>query len=215
MLQRNPRALGHAKERFLGKRRLDSRAAKDEFGKIAQERGPARHDNPAVNDVGRELRRRLLEHVLHCLEHLAQFPPDGAHHFVGLDLRGARQSRDKVAAFDENGEFLLKRHRGANLNLNVLGHLVANRKIEGLFDVVGNGRVKAIARALDRGGRHDAAERDNRNVGRPPADVHHHVPRGFVNRNACADGRKNRLLHHISVLGAGLNHRLNHRAPLR
>ena len=51
--------------------------------------------------------------------------------------------------------------------------------------------------------RHDAAERDDRRLGRAAPDVDHHVADGLVDGQAGADGRRHGLLDQLGVGGAG------------
>ena len=71
-----------------------------------------------------------------------------------------------------------------------------------------------IARTFDRCGRHDAAERDDRDVGRAAANVYYHVPTRLVNGNARTDRREYRLFAHVCFFCTGLCCRLHDRAPL-
>src|SRR5205807_9349659 len=55
---------------------------------------------------------------------------------------------------------------------------------------------------------------NDRYVGRASANVHHHVANRFVNGNARADSRKNRLFDDVSIFCPSANGRFNDRTPL-
>ena len=64
--------------------------------------------------------------------------------------------------------------------------------------------VELVARNLDRGGLDDAAERDDRDVGRAAADVNDQIAVRPADVETRADGRRNRLLDEEHALRTGL-----------
>src|SRR3569832_2795895 len=109
--------LRHAVRRIFGEASFHAGAAKNELGDIAQKRTAARHRNAVVDDVGGELRRRLLEDILDCAHHRAKLFADGADDLIGPALARARESREMIATLHHHGEFFLDRHGGADLDL--------------------------------------------------------------------------------------------------
>src|SRR3990167_7445473 len=214
MLERDAAPFGHAIECVVGDRRLDPGAAQYQLGKVAQLRGAAGHGNAAVDDVGGQLGRRLLQDVADSFNYLAQFLAHRFVYVIGAYRGRARDPREKVAPAPRHHQLLLDRHRRAYADFDVLGGLLAYRQVVGLLYIVGDGVVKFVARALDRGRGDDAAERYPRHVGRAAADVHHHVPFGLLYRDARADGREHRLFDHVRIFGARADSGLDHRAPL-
>src|SRR3989344_1446761 len=214
MLERDAAPLSDTVERIVGDLRLDPRAAQHQLGKVAQLAGAPGHGNPAVNDVGGQLGRSLLQNVANGFDYLAQLLAHRLDYVVGAQLGRARQAGDKVAPAHRHHQLLLDRHRRAYADFDVLGGLLPYRQVVGLLYIVGDGVVKFVARALDRGRGDDAAGRYPRHVGRAAADVHHHVPFGLLYRDARADGREHRLFDHVRIFGARADSGLDHRAPL-
>src|SRR5207245_6241139 len=65
VLEREARALGDAIERVLGHVAGDAGNLREELVHVAQERAAAGEDHAFIDDVGRELRRSLLEDGIH------------------------------------------------------------------------------------------------------------------------------------------------------
>src|SRR3989344_716875 len=214
MFKRDARALDHAVNRIFRKSRLHAGPPVNELGEIAELGRAAGHDDSLVDDVRSELRRSLLQHIIHRLYHLAKLAADRLHDLVRLHFRGAGQACDEVAALDEHRELLLERHRRTDVYLYILGHLVADGEVEGLFDVVGDRGIDAVPRALHRSRRNDAAQSEDGDVGRAAADIDDHVSGRFLNGDACADGGEDGLLHDICVLRSRLDRRLDDCAAL-
>ena len=163
---------------------------------------PGKHD-PAVHDVrgkfGRGAVQRLLHRVDDRLERLLQRHPNllaGEHHRL-------RQPGDEVAAADLGLHLLCEREGGADLELDLLGRLLADHELVLALDVADDRLVELVAADADRLGHDDAAERDHGDLAGAAADVHDHVARGLADREAGADRGSHRLLDQIGVAGAG------------
>ena len=213
VFKRDASALGDAEERAVGDFRLYARAATDELGEVAQLRGAAGEDDALVNDVRRKFRRRILEHVFYRFYHLAKLPRRRRHKLIAFHRNRTRQTALRITAFDFHHQLLFKRQGRADGYFDVFRGLVANAKIEMLFGVIGDGVVEPITRAFHGVGRDDAAKRDDRDINRATADVNDHVPARLVNGDARADGREDRLFHHIRVARAGFQRGFHHGAP--
>src|SRR3989344_4896631 len=197
MFERFAGAFGDAVRRVFGDAGFYARATENELCKIAQLRGATRHRDAVVDDVGGKLRRRFLQDVFHRLNHRAEFFAYRAHDLIRTELHRARQSREVVAALYHHRELFFRGYRRADLDFYFLRHFVADAEVGRLLYVVRNGVVDGVARAFDRGGRDDAAERNDRDVGRAAADVYYHVALCLVNGNARADCREYRLFDHV------------------
>src|SRR3990167_9708882 len=214
VVKRDAGPFGDAVDCVVGDLRFDTRAAQYQLGKVAQEAAAACHGDARVDDIGRELGRRLLQNIADGFDYLAQLFAHRFDHVVGAQLAGAREPGDKVAAAHRHHQLLLHRHGRADVYFDVLGGLLSYRQVVRLFYIVGDGAVELVARAFDGGGSDDAAEADNRHVGRAAADVHHHVPLGLLYRDAGADSREHRLFDHVGVFGARADGGLHHSAAL-
>ena len=67
-----------------------------------QQRAAAGHDDALIHDVGDELRRRLLDRVLHGVDDLGDRRLDGLADLVGPDLDAARQTGQQVPAAERD-----------------------------------------------------------------------------------------------------------------
>ena len=74
-----------------------------------------------------------------------------------------------------------------------------------------NSRVYGVAAHLGRSPSHDPAQRYYRHFSGAAADVYDHIARGFVDGNARAQSRQNRLFDHVSRFGPGFERGLHHR----
>ena len=82
------------------------------------------------------------------------------------------------------------------------------------LDVLRDRLVHGVAGDAHRLAVDDAGERDDRDVGRPAADVHDHVAGGFGNRQPGADRRGHRLFDQVHLAGLGAIGAVLHRAAL-
>ena len=83
-----------------------------------------------------------------------------------------------------------------------------------LADIQRDRLVHLVAGRAHRLAVDDAGQRDHRDLGRPPADVHDQVAARLLDLQAGADGGGHRLFHEKDSAGAGLHRRLADRALL-
>ena len=110
---------------------------------------------------------------------------------------------DEVAAADLGLHLLLERVGRADLELDLLGRLLADQELVLLLDVVDDRLVELVAADADRLRDDDAAERDHRHLGGAAADVDDHVPGRLADRQPGADRGGHRLLDQVGLAGAG------------
>jgi len=91
----------------------------------------------------------------------------------------------------------------ADLELDLLGRLLADEELVLLLDVAHDRVVHLVAADAQRLRDDDPAERDHRDLGRAAPDVHDHVPRRLGDREPGADRGGHGLLDQIGLAGAG------------
>ena len=89
---------------------------------------------------------------------------------------GLRQAGEHVAAAHLRLHLLAHPVGGADLELDLLGGLLADQELVLLLDVVDDRLVHLVAADAEALRDDDAAERDHRDLGRAAADVDDHVP---------------------------------------
>src|SRR5438309_11158484 len=94
---------------------------------VREERAAAGEDDPAVHDVRRQLRRRLVERRLDRLEDLRHRLVERAAYLLGREDDRLRQAGEHVAAPDLRLHLLAKVERGADLELDLLGGLLTDQ----------------------------------------------------------------------------------------
>ncbi len=119
-------------------------------------------------------------------------------------------SRPRTSA----GQLLLEPERGADLELDLLRGLRPYEELVLLLDVVDDRLVHLVAADPHALGDDDAAERDDRDLGRAAADVDDHVPGRIGDRQPGADRGCHRLLDEIGLARARRERRLLDRALL-
>src|SRR5919109_3151494 len=214
LLERAPRA-----DRDAGQRRF--RAVRGHLRLVAQplvealeERAAAGEHDPAVHDVGGQLGRRAVERLLDRVDDLHERLLERRAHLLGREHDGLRQPGDEVAAADLGLHLLFQRVRGADLELDLLGGLLADQELVLLLDVVDDRLVELVAADADRLRDDDAAERDHGHLGGAAADIDDHVAGRLPHRQAGADRGGHRLLDQARLARAGRQARLLDRALL-
>src|SRR3989344_1118376 len=175
----------------------------------------SRHRDAVVDDVGRKFRRRLLQYVFNGAHHRTEFFADSTNDFIGPQFDRARKSRKMVATLHRHREFLFDGDRRADLNLYLLRHLVADAEVEGLFYVIRDGAVDAVAGAFDRGRCDDTTETNDRDVGRATTDVDNHMTLRLLDGDAGAYRGENWFLDHIRFPRAGFRRSFDDRSAFR
>ena len=84
---------------------------------------------------------------------------------------------------------LIQRRSGAKLNLDLLGRALADQQIIFALQIAHDGVVHLVAGDANGTRIDNAGKRNDRDIRRAAANIHHHVPGGFRNRQSCADGR--------------------------
>ena len=100
------------------------------------------------------------------------------------------------------------RPRGADLELDLLGGLLADQQLVLALDVVDDRLVHLVAADAEALGDDDPAERDHGDLGGAAADVDDHVPGRLGDREAGADRGGHRLLDQVGLPRAGGERRL-------
>ena len=103
---------------------------------------------------------------------------------------------------------------GADLELDLLGGLLADEQLVLLLDVADDRLVHLVAADAQALRDDDAAERDDRHLGRAAADVDDHVPGRLGDGQPGADRGGHRLLDQVRLARAGGQRRLLDRALL-
>jgi hypothetical protein len=103
---------------------------------------------------------------------------------------------------------------GADLELHVLGRLLADRDAVPLLDVGDDRLVEVVPADAHRLRDDDPAERDDGDLARAPANVHDHVSDGLVDREAGSDRRRDRLLDQVDTARSRRQGGLHDRALL-
>ena len=113
-----------------------------------------------------------------------------------------RQAGDHVAAADLGLDLLLHRVGRADLELDLLGRLLADQQLVLALDVVDDRLVELVAADADRLRDDDPAERDDRDLAGAAADVDDHRAGRLADRQAGADRRRHRLLDQVGLARA-------------
>src|SRR5690349_10314873 len=188
LLQRLARADGHGVER-VGRDHDRHAGLVVEAGlEAVEQRAAAGQGDALLHDVGGELRRGLVERDLHRVD-------DRRHrllHRLADLLRGGddrlREAGDEVAPADLCVQLLLEGPRRPERDLHLLRGAIADGEAVLLLDELHDRLVELIATDADGLAAHDAAERDDRDLGGATADVDDHVAGGLLHREARADG---------------------------
>src|SRR6266705_111152 len=80
----------------------------------------AGHHDPAVDDIGRELRRRDLQRAAHRVDDLLNWLLDGFANLAGVDAHDLRNAGDEVAPLHFHLALLADRGGGPDLSLGLL-----------------------------------------------------------------------------------------------
>ncbi len=133
---------------------------------------------------------------------------------LGLHRDRARQAGEQVATANLDVDLLEQRPRAADLELDLLGGALADQHVVDALHVADDRLVELVAGDADRLGAHDAAERDDRDLGRAATDVDDHRAGRLLDRQSRADRCRHRLLDEERLTRARLHRRLEHRALL-
>ena len=214
LLEASAGADRHAGQRALGEVNRHLGLVAQALVEAVQERAAAGEDDAAVHDVGRQLGRGLVERRLDRVDDLADRAVERAAHLFGAEDDGLRQAGEHVAAPHLRLDLLLEVEGAADLELDLLGGLLADQQLVLGLDVADDRLVHLVAADAEGLGDDDAAEADHGHFGRAAADVDDHVPGGLGDREARADRGGHRLLDQVGLARAGAECRLLDRALL-
>src|SRR6185312_5109162 len=208
LLQRAARADRDAGQRGLGEMRGHLRLLAQALVEALKQRAPAGQHDAAVHDVGGELRRRAVERLLDRVDDLAEGLLERLADLLAGQHDRLRQPRDHVAAADLGLQLLGHRARRADLELQLLGRLLADQQLVLFLGVVDDRLVHLVPADADRLRDDDPAERDHGDLGGAAADVDDHRAGRLAHRQPGADRRGHRLLDQVGGAGSGRQARL-------
>ena len=202
------------RQRIVGDRHRKTRLLAQALVEVLEQGTASGEDDAAIDDVGRELGRRLLERDADRF--------DDRRHRLGQRLADLlvgdhdrlRNAFDEIAALDLHGDLLVERERRAELDLHLLGGALADEQVVLALDVLDDRFVHLVAGDPDRTRVDDAGHRDHGDVRRPAADVEDHVAGRLGDRQPRADRGHHRLLDEEDLGRLGLQRRVAHRALL-
>src|SRR5688572_1116520 len=126
----DPSGTSHdARERLLVDMDGEVRFVLQQAIEPADQRASARHDDAAIDDVGRELGRRDLERTPGRFDDGLDRLLDALAHFLRVDRHGLRDTRDEIAALHLHLALLAEVECGADLHLDRLGRRLADEKV--------------------------------------------------------------------------------------
>src|SRR5688572_13847393 len=213
VLEREAGAFGDAIQRVLGDVTRDAGHLRQQLVHVAKERAATGQDHPLVDDIGCELRRRLLEDGFDRGDDLLQHGVHRLRDLVASDRDRPRETGDEIAAADLHRQLLIHRHRGSDLDLHVFGGALADHEVVSLANKVRDRLVKPVARGAHAPRHDDAAERDHCDLRGAASDVDDEVPARTRDRDVRADRRGERLLDQVSDARARAYGRVLDRAP--
>ena len=155
-----------------------------------QQRAAAGEHDAAVHDVGRELGRRAVERLLDRVDDLRQRLLERLADLLAGEHHGLGQARDHVAPADLGLDLLLHRVGGADLELDLLGGLLADQQLVLALGVVDDRLVELVAADADRLRDDDPAERDHGDLAGAAADVDDHRAGRLADRQARRRSRR-------------------------
>ena len=208
MVQHGAGAGGHAVQRVLGHMDVDAGLALDQLIQAAQQSAAAGQGDAAVDDVGAQFGRGALQRLLDGVGDLDQALQQGLAHVLRVDHDVLGQAVHQVAALDLHGHLFFQLVGRTDVDLDLFGGALADQEVILALDEGDDGLVEHIAGHADAAGRHDAAQRDDGDLGGAAADVHDHAAGGLADGQARADGGGHGLLDHRHLAGAGLEGRL-------
>src|SRR2546423_2918473 len=214
VLEGHSRPLGDAVERVFGDVAGDASDLREELVHVAQERATTGKDHAFVDDVGRELRRGLLENGLHRAHDLLQDRVHRLGDLVRSDRDRSRQAGDEIPTPHLHRELRIDRQPRPDLDLHILRGPLADHQAVALAYEVRDRLVELVTRRADASRYDDAAERDDRDLRCPTADVDDEVAGRSRDRDVRADRGGERLLDEVRLARAGPQRGVLHRAAL-
>ena len=207
-------ALGHTGDGVLRHGGGDAGAGGDELVEAVHHAAAAGHHDAIGGHIRHQLRGRALQNRVDALQNLLRGLLEGLQHLRGGDGDGLGQAREQAPALHIHEGLLLPGEDAADGDLHLLRRALAHQDVVLAAHILDHGLVELVARHLDGGGLHHAAQGDDGDVGGAAADVHHHVAVGLGDVDARADGGGYGLLNEVHAAAPGLDARVHHRALL-
>src|SRR6202790_4467962 len=204
LLEALPTAYGDAVEGVAGHHDRHAGLLREPAVEAVQQGAATGQDDALFHDVGGQFRWRAVQGHLDRVDDGRHRLVDGLADLLGGDDHGLGQAGGQVAATDLGVELLFELVGGAEGDLDLLGGALAESQAVLLLDEGHDGLVQLIAADPDGLAGDDTAEGDDRHLGGPTADVHHHVAGGLVHRESGPDGRGHRLLDDVGLPGPGV-----------
>src|SRR5262245_37811464 len=202
VLDDEPGAAGDAGQRVLGDPDGHVDLLADGAVDAADERAAAGHGDAALGEVGRELGRRLFERLLDGVDDGVERLLHGLADLLAGDRHLAGHHGHDIAAADFEGELLLEGVERAEVDLDLLGGLLADLEVVGAAEMLHDRLVELVAGDAHGAGGDDAAEGEDGDLGGAAADVDDHVAEGGEHGEPGADAGGHGLLDHEHLAGA-------------
>src|SRR5712691_11279103 len=180
----------------------------------SRDRAAAGEHDPAIHDVRGELGRRLVERRLDRVDDLDDRLVERAPHLLREEDDGLRQAGQHVTAAHLGLHLLAHVPGRADLELDLLGGLLADEQLVLALDVIDDRLVHLVAADAQRLRDDDPAQRDDGDLGGAAADVDDHVPGRLRDGQPGPDRGRHRLLDQVGLARAGAERRLLDRALL-
>src|SRR3989338_6609947 len=180
----------------------------------AHERSAGEHGNAALEDIGKEFRRRAFDHLFHRLHKGIQRGRECLADVRIDEYHLAREAGREAAAAHAARECLGQRDDRADRDFDLLGSALPDTELELATHEIDDVFIKTVASDLRTLRGHRSREGNNSDVGRARADIEHHCPDGLVDRELCADRARDRLFKDKHFARASISPRITHCAPL-
>src|ERR1019366_7519072 len=165
------------------------------------------------HDVGCQLGRRAVEGDLHGIDDGGHGLFDCSPDLFGRHDDGLGQAAHEVPTTYLRMEFLLQLVGRAEGDLDLLCRALAEGQTEFLLHECDDRFIELVAADAHRLARHDAAQRDDRDLRGASADVDHHVAGWLVHGEAGSDGGCHRLFDDVRGPCASVFRCFHHSPP--
>src|ERR1700730_12436619 len=213
-LENAPATAGHAGQRVIRHHDREPGLLGEQLVDVAQQRATAGEHDATLGDVRAQLRRSLLERLLHGTHDALQRLLQCLENLVAVQRKAARHALGEVAAFHRQFAHLLPGIGRTDFDLDALGGRLADEDAVVAAHVVHDRLVHAITADARGVGVHHAIQRQHGNLGGAAANIEHHRAARFVHRQSRAHRRGHRLTHDRHVARARAFGRLADGAPL-
>src|SRR5215216_5364771 len=199
LLEEAPAADDHTRQRFLGNVHWHARLVPQPLVQTPKERTSACENHPAVHDVRGKFGRRAVEGIRDRRDDRLDGHAYGLPELLAGYHYGLGQPRHQVPA-PYLRRFLLGQGEGAaDLQLQLLGGLDADRDLMFPLNVGCDGHVHVVARYPDRRPCHDTTQGDHGDLAGAAADVYDHGSLGLVDGQPRPYRRREGLLDSVRL----------------